>query len=155
MNATISEARSELSSTAPRIEKVTIDKDKIRDLIGPGGKTIKEITENTNTKIEIDDAGIVSIFATDKKCMEEAVSAVKSICCPPEVGAIYDGVVVKIMDFGAFVSIGNREGLVHISQISEKKVRAVHDVLKEGQNVKVKVLGIDEKNRIKLSMKGL
>ncbi len=155
MNATISEAKSELSSTAPRIEKVTIDKDKIRDLIGPGGKTIKEITESTNTKIEIDDAGIVSIFATDKKCMEDAISAVKSICCLPEVGTIYDGVVTKIMDFGAFVSIGNREGLVHISQISEKKVKAVHDVLKEGQKVKVKVLGIDDKNRIKLSMKNM
>ena len=87
--------------------------------------------------------------------MEDAISAVKSICCLPEVGAIYDGVVTKIMDFGAFVSVGNREGLVHISQISEKKVRAVHDVLKEGQKVKVKVLGIDDKNRIKLSMKNM
>lgn len=155
MNGAISEPKGELSATAPRIEKVTIDKDKIRDLIGPGGKTIKDITEKTNTKIEIDDTGIVSIFATNKKGMEEAVNAVKAICCPPEVGAIYEGIVTKIMDFGAFVSIGNREGLVHISQISDKKVKSVQEVLQEGQQVKVKVLGIDEKNRIKLSMKSV
>lgn len=132
-----------------------IDKDKIRDLIGPGGKVIKELCDRTQAKIDIDDNGIVSIFSSDKKKMEEAVSAVKSICCPPDIGAVFDGKVVKIADFGAFVSIGNKEGLVHISNIADHKIKAVSDVLKVGQEVRVKVIDIDDKNRIKLSMKGV
>ncbi len=155
MNGAISKAKADLNADAPRVEQIPIDKEKIRDLIGPGGKIIQGICEKTNTKIEIDDAGVVNIYAADRKGMEAARNEVKAICCPPDVGAIYDGVVTKIMDFGAFVSIGNREGLVHISQISEKKVKSVDTVLKVGQEVKVKVLGIDEKDRIKLSMKGV
>ena len=155
MNGAISQSKEDLSSTAPRVENIKIDKEKIRELIGPGGKTIKEIIDKTNTKIDIDDDGVVNIFATDKKGMEEAVDTIKMLCCPPEIGSIYDGVVTKIMDFGAFVSLGNSEGLVHISQISDTRIKAVQNVLKVGQNVKVKVLGIDEKDRIKLSMKGI
>ena len=155
MNGAISKAKPDLNADAPRVEQIPIDKDKIRDLIGPGGKTIKEICEKTDTKIEIDDDGTVNIYSSDKKGMDEAIGIVKQTCCPPEVGTIYDGTVTKIMDFGAFVSLGNSEGLVHISQISDRRIKTVNSVLKVGQSVKVKVVGIDEKDRIKLSMKGI
>ncbi len=153
MNSVISNAKSDLNANAPRVETLLIDKDKIRDLIGPGGKVIKEICEKTQSKIDIDDDGVVSIFSSDKEKMEETLSIVKSICCPPDVGSVFNGKVVKITDFGAFVSIGNKEGLVHISNIADHKVKSVADVLKLGQEVRVKVIDIDEKNRIKLSMK--
>lgn len=155
MNNAISEAKSELSENAPRVETIMIDKDKIRDLIGPGGKVIKELCERTQAKIDIDDNGVVSIFSSDKKKLDEAVSAIKSICCPPDIGSVFDGKVVKITDFGAFVSIGNKEGLVHISNIADHKIKSVSDVLHVGQDVRVKVIDIDDKNRIKLSMKGV
>ena len=155
MNSAISQPKEDLSVNAPRVSKITIDKEKIRDLIGPGGKVVKEICDKTNSKIEIDDDGTVNIFASNKTNMEEATDAIKAICCPPEIGSVYDGIVSKITDFGAFVSIGAKEGLVHISQISDQKVKAVKDVLKEGQQVKVKVTGIDDKNRIKLTMRGI
>lgn len=155
MNNAISESKSELSENAPRVETIMIDKDKIRDLIGPGGKVIKELCERTQAKIDIDDNGVVSIFSSDKKKLDEAVSAIKSICCPPDIGSVFDGKVVKITDFGAFVSIGNKEGLVHISNIADHKIKAVSDVLHVGQDVRVKVIDIDDKNRIKLSMKGV
>lgn len=155
MNSVISTAKSNLNTNAPRVETLLIDKDKIRDLIGPGGKVIKEICEKTQSKIDIDDNGVVSIFSSDKEKMEETLSLVKSICCPPEIGSIFDGKVTKITDFGAFVSIGNKEGLVHISNIADHKIKSVSDVLKVGQDVRVKVIDIDEKNRIKLSMKNI
>lgn len=155
MNNAISESKSELSENAPRVETIMIDKDKIRDLIGPGGKVIKELCERTQAKIDIDDNGVVSIFSSDKKKLDEAVSAIKSICCPPDIGSVFDGKVVKITDFGAFVSIGNKEGLVHISNIADHKIKSVSDVLHVGQDVRVKVIDIDDKNRIKLSMKGV
>lgn len=155
MNSVISTAKSNLNTNAPRVETLLIDKDKIRDLIGPGGKVIKEICEKTQSKIDIDDNGVVSIFSSDKGKMEETLSLVKSICCPPEIGSIFDGKVTKITDFGAFVSIGNKEGLVHISNIADHKIKSVSDVLKVGQDVRVKVIDIDEKNRIKLSMKNV
>ncbi len=153
MNSVISNAKSDLNANAPRVETLVIDKDKIRDLIGPGGKVIKEICEKTQSKIDIDDDGVVSIFSSDREKMEETLSIVKSICCPPDIGSVFNGKVIKITDFGAFVSIGNKEGLVHISNIADHKVKSVADVLKLGQEVKVKVIDIDEKNRIKLSMK--
>ena len=155
MNKTIINAREELNENAPRVENILIDKDKIRDLIGPGGNVIKEICEKTKAKIDIDESGVVSIFSSNKEKMEEAVNFVKSICCPPDIGTIFTGKVTKITDFGAFVSIGNKEGLVHISNISKEKVKNVADVLKYGQEVTVKVIDIDDKNRIKLSMKDL
>ncbi|MBQ7524456.1 MAG: polyribonucleotide nucleotidyltransferase [Alphaproteobacteria bacterium] len=155
MNSTIAQAKSELSETAPRVETVMIDKEKIRDLIGPGGKVIKELCERTKAKIDIDDDGIVSIFSPDKQKMDEAIAAVKSICCPPDIGSVFEGTVTRITDFGAFVSIGNKEGLVHISNIADHRIKSVADVLKLGQTVKVKVIDVDDRNRIKLSMKGL
>ena len=138
------------------MESIPLDKDKIRDLIGPGGKTIKEICERTQTKIEIDDDGNANIFAPNGEKMEAAKNAVKAICCQPEIGSIYEGTVQKIMDFGAFVSIGGgRDGLVHISKISNEKVKTVADVLKVGQTVQVKVIGIDDRGKIKLTMKDI
>ncbi|MDR2075034.1 MAG: polyribonucleotide nucleotidyltransferase [Holosporales bacterium] len=155
MREAISENRDEMSPSAPRIEIVLIDKDKIRDLIGPGGKMIKEICEKTGAKIDIEDDGTVSVFSSNKVGMETAISMIKSVGCMPDVGAIFIGNVVKITDFGAFVSLeGGREGLLHISNISNKRVEQVSDVLKIGQEVKVKILDIDDRNRIKLTMKG-
>jgi polyribonucleotide nucleotidyltransferase len=154
MNKTISTARDELSENAPRIETITIDKDRVRDLIGPGGKVIKEICEKTKAKIDVKDDGTVSIFSSDKDRMDEALEMIRSTCCPPDIGTIIIGKVTKIVDFGAFVSIGgNKEGLVHISNIAEHRVDSVSTVLKYGQDVKVKVIGVDEKGKIKLSMK--
>lgn len=153
MDKTVSKPRNELSDSAPRIKTITIDKMKIRDLIGPGGKVIREICDKTQAKIDIDDAGVVSVFASDKNCMDLAVAEIKSICCPPERGAIFDGKVVKITDFGAFVSIGHREGLVHISNIADYRIGSVSDVLDVGQEVRVKVVDIDNMGRIKLSMR--
>jgi polyribonucleotide nucleotidyltransferase len=153
MSKTISQSKHELNENAPRMEKLTISKDKIKDLIGPGGKIIKEICERTSAKIDIADNGIVTIFASDKAKIEEAIDDIKNICCPPDIGTVFEGKVVKIMDFGAFVSIGNKEGLVHISNIANYKVPSVAAVLQEGQSVRVKVIGIDDRNKIKLSMK--
>ena len=156
MNNTINTARKDLNENAPRMESIPLDKDKIRDLIGPGGKTIKEICERTQTKIEIDDDGNANIFAPNGEKMEAAKNAVKAICCQPEIGSIYEGTVQKIMDFGAVVSIGGgRDGLVHISKISNEKVKTVADVLKVGQTVQVKVIGIDDRGKIKLTMKDI
>ncbi len=156
MSKAISHNKTDLNENAPRIVKVKIDPDKIRDLIGPGGKMIKEICEKTKAKIDIDDDGTVSIFSNNKQNLEIALGYVKSIGCMPEIGTVYNGKVVKITDFGAFISIdGGREGLVHISNISKEKVKNVADVLKLHQNVKVKVIDIDDKNRIKFSMKDI
>jgi polyribonucleotide nucleotidyltransferase len=154
MNKTIASSRTELNENAPRVTTVIIDKEKIRELIGPGGKVIKEICERTQAQIDISDNGEVSIFSSDKQKMAEALEAVKAVCCPPTVGSVFDGTVVKITDFGAFVAIGgNREGLLHISNIAAYRVREVSDVLKVGQEVRVKIIDVDDRNRIKLSMK--
>ena len=155
MNKTIMTAKTELNESAPRVETIMIDKDRIRDLIGPGGKIIKEICERTKAKIDIDDNGVVSIFSSNKEKLDEALASIREICLPPAVGTVFTGKVTKITDFGAFVSIGNKEGLVHVSNISDQKVKNVADVLKYGQEVRVKVIEIDDKNRIKLSMKGV
>ncbi|MDR1234069.1 MAG: polyribonucleotide nucleotidyltransferase [Holosporales bacterium] len=153
MNKTIASAKNELNENAPRMETLAISRDRIKDLIGPGGKIIKEICERTGAKIDIADNGIVTIFASDKAKIEEAMEDIKGICCPPDIGTIFDGKVTKITDFGAFVSIGNKEGLVHISNIAKHKIPTVASVLHEGQEVRVKVIGVDDRNKIKLSMK--
>jgi polyribonucleotide nucleotidyltransferase len=155
MSEAIAKNRDEMSPSAPRIEIVLIDKDRIRDLIGPGGKVIKEICEKTKVKIDIGDDGTVSIFSNGKNELDIAIDMVRSIGCMPDIGAVFIGNVTRITDFGAFVTIsGGKEGLVHVSNISEKRVNKVTDVLKIGQEVKVKILDIDDKNRIKLTMKG-
>lgn len=146
--------REMVSPNAPRITTIQIDKDKIRDVIGTGGKVIREIVEKTGAKVDIDDDGIVKIASVDAKAGEAALNWIKGIVSEPEVGQIYDGKVVKIMDFGAFVNfLGARDGLVHISELAPKRVEKVTDVVQEGDMVKVKCLGMDNRGKIKLSMK--
>ena len=146
-------ARDDVSSNAPRITVITINKDKIRDVIGSGGKVIREITETTGAKIDIADDGTIKVAATDQKVAQAAIDWIQGIVAEPEIGKIYTGKVVKIMDFGAFVNfLGAKDGLVHISEIKPTRIKAVSDHLKEGQEVKVKVIGFD-RGKVKLSMK--
>ncbi len=154
MNKTMTGARTEVAEHAPRITTLHIPKDKIREVIGTGGKVIRELQESTGTKIDIEDDGTVRVASADGDKMNEAVRRIKDIVAEPEVGAIYTGTVVKIMDFGAFVNfLGKRDGLVHISELAPRRVQQVADVVKEGDVVKVKCLGIDDRGKVKLSMK--
>lgn len=146
--------RSEISPNAPRIISMKIDKEKIRDVIGTGGKVIREIVEKTGAKIDIDDDGNVNIASVCGESGQAALQWIKGIVEEPEVGNIYEGTVVKIMDFGAFVNfMGSRDGLVHISEMAPNRVEKVTDVVKEGDKVKVKYLGADNRGKMKLSMK--
>ncbi len=150
----ISQSREGVSSHAPRIESITINKDKIRDVIGPGGKMIREICETTGAKVDIEDDGTVKVAAVDEKAMRQAIEWVESLTAEPELHKIYNGKVVKVVDFGAFVNfMGNRDGLVHISELKPERVGKVTDVLNEGDEVKVKLIGIDDRGKVKLSMK--
>ena len=156
MNKVISEPSTEMSHYAPRYLKMKIHPDKIRDVIGKGGAVIRSITEETGVSIDIDDDGNVKIASNDYNAAEEAKLRIEQITAEAEVGQVYDGTVIKIMDFGAFVRIlPNKEGLVHISQICEERVENVSDKLSEGDVVKVKVLEIDRQGRIRLSMKAV
>jgi polyribonucleotide nucleotidyltransferase len=154
MSKAITSARAELGEFAPRIETIKIPTDKIREVIGSGGKVIREIVEKTGAKVDISDDGTVKISSTDQKKIKAALNWVKSIAAEPEVGMIYEGTVVKCMEFGAFVNFfGSRDGLVHISQLAPRKVAKVTDVVKEGDKVWVKLLGFDERGKTRLSMK--
>jgi len=156
MNEVIAEARTELSENAPSMSAFKIDTDKIRDVIGKGGATIRSITEETGATVDIDDDGTIRIYGKDKASRDAAVTMVESITAEAEVGAIYEGKVERIVDFGAFISIlPGKDGLLHISQISSERIEKVTDVLEEGQVVNVKVLDVDQRGRIKLSMKEL
>jgi polyribonucleotide nucleotidyltransferase len=156
MLETIKEARNEISPYAPKVLSIKINPDKIREIIGPGGKTVRAIQSDTNTRIEIDDTGIVKISAFSAEEGEKAKQLVETITKEPEVGAIYEGLVVKITDFGAFVQISpGTDGLVHISQLANHRVTKVSDVVKEGQKLKVKVLEISRDGKIRLSHKAL
>lgn len=156
MNQVISTARSELSDNAPAMTALKIHPDKIRDVIGKGGATIRSITEQTGAAVDIEDDGSVRIYGEDKESMQAAVDMVGAITAEAEVGAVYDGKISKIVDFGAFVTIlPGKDGLLHISQISNERVENVSDVLEEGQDIKVKVLDVDQRGRIKLSIKAL
>ncbi|MDX9875485.1 MAG: polyribonucleotide nucleotidyltransferase, partial [Spongiibacteraceae bacterium] len=156
MNQVISTPRAELSENAPSMTTVKIDAEKIRDLIGKGGATIRSICEETQAQIDIDDDGTVRIYGIDKAATDAAVERVLAITAEAEVGAIYEGTVSKIVDFGAFVTIlPGKDGLVHISQISNERVENVSDYLTEGQKIRVKVLDVDQRGRIKLSIKEL
>ena len=156
MNEVISTHKNEMSEFAPRITTIKIHPDKIRDVIGKGGATIRAITEETGATIDISDDGTVSIAATDKAAGDEAMKRVEQITADIEVGKIYEGRVAKLMDFGAFVNIlPGKDGLVHISQISEERVENVSDKLSEGDTVKVKVLEVDKQGRVRLSMKAV
>ena len=139
---------------APRIEIMSIPTDKIRDVIGSGGKVIREIVEKTGAKINIEDDGTVKIASSNAKEIEAAKKWIHTIVAEPEVGEIYEGTVVKTADFGAFVNFfGPRDGLVHISQLANERVQKTTDVVKEGQKVWVKLMGFDERGKVRLSMK--
>ncbi|WP_370468235.1 polyribonucleotide nucleotidyltransferase [Parvularcula maris] len=154
MNKALGESRDDLGEFAPRIETMTIPKEKIREVIGSGGKVIREIVDTTGAKVNIDDEGVIKIASSDKSQIDAAVKWIKSITDEPEVGEIYQGKVVKTMDFGAFVNFfGARDGLVHISQLAENRVEKTTDVVKEGDSVWVKLLGFDDRGKTKLSMK--
>src|SRR5215475_8585652 len=154
MNKAIHGARAELGEHAPRIEQIKIPVDKIRDVIGTGGKVIREIVEKTGAKINIEDDGTVKIASADGESIKAALKWIKGIVAEPEIGEIYDGKVVKVMDFGAFVNFfGPKDGLVHISELAPKRVAKTSDVVKEGDAVKVKLLGFDDRGKVRLSMK--
>jgi polyribonucleotide nucleotidyltransferase len=147
-------ARDTVSNNAPRITTFSIPKEKIREVIGSGGKVIREITETTGAKIDIDDDGTIKVAAVDGDAAQAAIDWIRGIVAEPEVGVIYNGKVVKVVDFGAFVNfLGSRDGLVHISELAPQRVGKVADVVKLGDNVKVKVLGFDDRGKVKLSMR--
>ncbi len=149
-------AREGVAATAPRITQFTIPKDKIREVIGTGGKVIREITEQTGTKIDIEDDGTIKVAAVDAAAGQKAIDWIKGIVAEPEIGVIYTGKVVKCVEFGAFVNfLGSKDGLVHISELAPRRVAKVGDVVKEGDQVKVKVLGIDDRGKVRLSMKAV
>ncbi len=146
--------RAQLGEHAPRIEMFSIPADKIREVIGSGGKVIREIVEKTGAKIDISDDGTVKVASSKAESIRAAINWIKSIASEPEIGQIYEGTVVKVMDFGAFVNFfGSRDGLVHISQLAPRRVQKVTDVVKEGDKVKVKLLGFDERGKVRLSMR--
>ena len=156
MNKALTSAREELSAHAPRIETFQINKEKIREVIGTGGKVIREIVETTGAKIDIEDDGTVKVASSELEKIEAAVKWIKGIAADPEIGVIYQGKVVKLMDFGAFVNfIGTRDGLVHISELADHRVEKVSDIVKEGDEVKVKVLDIDDRGKVRLSMRAV
>ena len=156
MSKALTSARAELGEHAPRIETFKIPTDKIREVIGTGGKVIREIVEKTGAKINIEDDGSVKVASASGKSIKAAINWIKSIASDPEVGHIYEGTVVKTMDFGAFVNFfGAKDGLVHISHLAPNRVQKVTDVVKEGDKVKVKLLGFDERGKVRLSMKAV
>ena len=154
MAKAISGAREEIGEYAPKIETLSIPVDKIRDVIGTGGKVIREIVATTGAKVDVSDDGTIKVSASDGAKIKAAMDWIKSLTSEPELGAIYDGKVVKVVDFGAFVNFfGPKDGLVHVSQISSERVSKPSDVLQEGQTVKVKLMGFDDRGKVKLSMK--
>ena len=154
MSKALTGARAELGEFAPRIETFKIPTDKIREVIGTGGKVIREIVEKTGAKINIEDDGTVKVASSDGNSIKAAIAWIKSIASDPEVGAIYEGTVVKTTDFGAFVNFfGAKDGLVHISQLSKQRVNKTTDVVKEGDKVKVKLMGFDDRGKVRLSMR--
>ena len=156
MSKGLNTARDSVSNNAPRITTITVPKDKIREIIGPGGKVIREICEVTGAKIDIEDDATVKVAAVDQNAAKAALDWIRNIVAEPEVGAVYTGKVVKTVDFGAFVNfLGARDGLVHISELAPQRVGKVTDVVNVGDTVKVKCLGIDDRGKVKLSMKSV
>jgi polyribonucleotide nucleotidyltransferase len=154
MSKALTDAREGVSSNAPRITTISIPKDKIREVIGSGGKVIREICEVTGAKIDIEDDGTIKVAAVDETASKAAIDWIRGIVAEPELGVIYNGKVVKVVDFGAFVNfLGAKDGLVHISELAPQRVGKVADIVKVGDQVKVKVLGFDDRGKVKLSMK--
>jgi polyribonucleotide nucleotidyltransferase len=156
MSKALDRSKNEVSAHAPRIAHMKINRDKIREVIGSGGKVIREICETSGAKIDIDDDGNITIAGYDQKSIDIAMNAITSIACEPEIGAIYTGKVVKIAEFGAFVNfMGSRDGLVHVSEMAPHRVEKVSDIVKVGDQVTVKVMGVDDRGKVKLSMKAV
>ncbi len=156
MLSVIPEPRAELSPYAPRIEKIMVEVDKIGTIIGKGGETINKITAETGAQVDIDDSGLVTVSGTEAGAIDRAVEWIKGLIEEPEVGKVYDGTVAALKDFGAFVTIlPGIDGMLHISQISDKRIDKIGDVLKEGQKVKVKLTAIDDRGRLSLTMRGI
>ena len=154
MASALGEARTEMGEYAPKIETIKITQDKIREVIGSGGKVIREIVETTGAKVDISDDGTIKVASSDAAVIQAAIEWINSIAAEPEVGVIYEGTVVKTMDFGAFVNFfGKRDGLVHISQLADRRVENTTDIVKEGDTVKVKLMGFDDRGKVRLSMK--
>ncbi|HEX8840280.1 MAG TPA: S1 RNA-binding domain-containing protein, partial [Sphingomicrobium sp.] len=154
MAKALDHTREELSAHAPRIETMSIPKDKIREVIGTGGKVIREIVAQTGAKVDIDDEGVIKISSSDLSQIEAARNWIRGIVAEPEVGTIYTGKVASIVDFGAFVTfMPGKDGLVHVSEIKNERVENVRDVLSEGQEVKVKLLEVDQRGKVRLSMR--
>ncbi len=154
MAKAITGARHDVAATAPRITVINIPKDKIRDVIGTGGKVIREIVELTGAKIDIEDDGTIKVSANDPEKSQAAIDRIRGIVAEPEIGVIYNGKVVKTAEFGAFVNfLGSRDGLVHISELAQGRVNKTSDVVNMGDAVKVKVLGFDDRGKVKLSMR--
>jgi polyribonucleotide nucleotidyltransferase len=154
MNKALNTARPELGEYAPRIETIHIPVDKIREVIGSGGSVIREIVAESGAKIDISDDGTVKIASAKAESIKAAVNRIKAIAAEPEVGEIYRGKVVKVMEFGAFVNFfGARDGLVHISQLAEGRPKTFTEIVKEGDEVWVKLLGFDDRGKVRLSMK--
>jgi polyribonucleotide nucleotidyltransferase len=156
MNAVLDAPRQVTSENAPSMVTLKVDSDKIRDIIGKGGATIRSITEQSGATVDIDDDGTVRVFGQDQAARDKAVELIEEITAEAEVGAVYTGRVERIVDFGAFINIlPGKDGLLHISQISDERVEKVSDHLTEGDEVRVKVLDVDQRGRIKLSIKEL
>ena len=154
MSKALTDARDAVSDFAPRITTFQIPKDKIREVIGTGGKVIREICETTGAKVDIEDDGTIKVASADNDASKAAIDWIKGIVAEPEIGHIYTGKVVKVVDFGAFVNfMGSRDGLVHISELENRRVGKVTDVVNEGDEVKVKVLAVDDRGKVRLSMK--
>jgi len=152
----IEKPRAELSPYAPRITKLQINPEKIREVIGKGGETIQKITAETGVDIDIEDSGLIMIASADADAANKAKEWIESIVAEPEVGKVYNGKVVKVMDFGAFVEIlPGKDGMVHISQIRDERVEDINKELKEGDEVTVKLMEIDDRGRLNLSMKAV
>ena len=156
MSKALSTARDEVNDNAPRITTLQVHKDKIREIIGTGGKVIREICEVTGAKVDIDDDGTVKVASSNTESAEAAVKWIRDIVAEPEIGVIYRGKVVKVVDFGAFVNfIGSKDGLVHISELAPERVGKVTDIINEGDEVWVKVLSFDDRGKVRLSMKSV
>jgi polyribonucleotide nucleotidyltransferase len=156
MSKALSSGREEMSDHAPRIETIQINREKIREVIGTGGKVIREICEVTGAKVDIEDDGTIKVSSSDLSAIEAALKWIEGIVAEPEVGKIYEGKVVKTVDFGAFVNfLGSRDGLVHISELENHRVKQVTDVLSEGDIIKVKVLAVDDRGKVRLSRRAV
>ena len=154
MNKALDAPRPELSKHAPRIITLRVPTDKIRDIIGPGGKVIREIIDKTGVSIDIDDSGLVSIASSDQEAADRAIEYIENLTQEVEVGKVYLGKVKKIVDFGAFVEIfPGTDGLVHISQVCDRRIKSVSDEIQEGDEIKVKVIDVDQQGKVKLSRK--